>query len=46
MQSKNKYVKRSKFSETKFREIIRYFALDLVANKIATLTNISRKTNQ
>ena len=42
MTIKNKYVKNSKISEAKFREILRYFALDLEANKIAILTNISR----
>ena len=44
MTIKNKYVKNSKISEAKFREIIKYFALDLEANKIAILTKISRKT--
>ena len=44
MTIKNKYVKNSKISEAKFREILRYFALDLEANKIAILTNISRNT--
>ena len=46
MKTKNKYVDNSKISEAKFREIIKYFALDLEANKIAILTNISRNTNQ
>ena len=44
MTPKNKYVKNSKISEGKFREIIKYFALDLEANKISILTKISRKT--
>ena len=34
MTVKNKYVNNSKISEGKFREIIKYFALDLEANKI------------
>ena len=41
---KNKYCYRSRISEAKFREIIRYFALDLEAKKIAKLTKISRPT--
>lgn len=41
---KNKYVIRSKISEQKFREILRYFALDIEASKIAKLTGISRLT--
>jgi transposase len=40
----NKYKKRSKISEAKFREIIRLFALDIEASKIAKLTGISRVT--
>lgn len=44
MTSKNKYVNNSKISEAKFREIIKYFALDLEATKISILTKISRKT--
>jgi transposase len=41
---KNKYCYRSRISEKKFREIIRYFAIDLEAKKIAELTQISRPT--
>jgi len=41
---KNKYVKRSKISASKFREIIRYYALDLSATKIAILSKVSRNT--
>jgi transposase len=41
---KNKYCERSKISEAKFREIIRYFSLDIEAKKIAQLTKISRPT--
>jgi len=39
---KNKYINRSRISEAKFREIIRYFSLDIEANKIAELTHLSR----
>jgi transposase len=37
-------VKRSKISEAKFRELVRYFALDLDAHKIAVLTRLNRNT--
>lgn len=40
----NKYKKRSRISNAKFREIIKLFALDLEATKIATLTGISRRS--
>ena len=40
----NKYIFHSKISEKKFREIIRYFSLDIEATKIAALTGISRPT--
>ena len=39
---KNKYIHRTRISEAKFREIIRYFALDIEANKIAEITHVSR----
>ena len=39
---KNKYIFRSRISEAKFREIIRYFALDIEAIKIAEITHVSR----
>ena len=39
---KNKYIYRTRISEAKFREIIRYFALDIEANKIAEITHVSR----
>jgi len=39
---KNKYIIRSRISEAKFREIIRYFSLDIEASKIAALTGLSR----
>ena len=40
----NKYIKRSRISEAKFREFIRYFSLDLDAHKIAFLTGLNRNT--
>ena len=39
---KNKYIYRSRISEKKFREILKYFAQDIEAIKIANLTEISR----
>jgi hypothetical protein len=44
MSTTNRYVKRSKISEAKFRELVRYFALDLDAHKIAALTRLNRNT--
>ena len=41
MPYKNRYQKCSKISERKFREILRYFALDLTASDTARLTGIS-----
>ena len=41
---KNKYCNRSRISEKKFREIIKYFSLDLEADKISKLSGISRPT--
>jgi hypothetical protein len=41
---KNKYVYHSKISEAKFRELVKYFALDLTATQIAVLTRLNRKT--
>ena len=41
---KNKYSRRSRISEGKLRELIRYFALDLDATTIATLTKLNRNT--
>jgi transposase-like protein len=38
---KNRYFKNSKLSEAKFREILRYFALDLTATECAALSHIS-----
>jgi len=44
MQGKNRYFRRSHLSEAKFRIIIRYFAHDLQAWKIAELSGVSRPT--
>lgn len=41
---KNKYVNRSKISEAKFRELVRFFSLDLTALQIAELTGLNRNT--
>lgn len=41
---KNKYVKRSKISEAKFRKIILYFSLELDSQKIAAATSLNRNT--
>jgi transposase-like protein len=44
MSTTNRYVRRSKISEARFRELVRYFALDLDAHKIAALTRLNRNT--
>ena len=44
MQGKNKYFRRSHLSEAKFSVIIRSFAHDLPASKIAELSDVSRPT--
>ena len=41
---KNKYCNRSRISETKFREIIRYFCADLTAEKTSEFTRLNRNT--
>ena len=41
---KNKYYKRSRIRESKFREIIKYFVADLTAEQIATFTGLNRNT--
>ena len=43
MSMKNKYAFRSRISEHKFRELIRYFSIDLNAVQIAELTGLSRQ---
>ena len=39
---KNKYIVRSRISQKKFREILKYFAEDIEATKIANLIGTSR----
>ena len=41
---KNKYIKVSHISESKFREIVKLFSEDLNATQIANLTNLNRNT--
>jgi transposase-like protein len=41
MTQKNRYYSRSKISEAKFRQLIRYFAMDLTATDCAELTGLS-----
>src|SRR5215213_10280319 len=40
----NKYYRRSRISEWKFRLLVRYFTLDLSATEVARLTGLTRKT--
>ena len=40
----NKYVNRAKISEAKFRELVRFFSLDLTAIQIAEITGLNRNT--
>jgi transposase-like protein len=44
MKPKNRYSVRSKISEAKFRELVKLFALDLDAQRIAFLTGLNRNT--
>ena len=44
MIQKNKYFKRSKLSEAKFRQIVRYFAMDLTATDCAELCGVSLRS--
>lgn len=41
---KNQYCKRSKISESKFREILKYFTMDFSVSQTADLTEISRRS--
>ncbi len=41
---KNKYVNRAKISETKFRQVVRHFSLDLTATQTAELVHLNRNT--
>jgi transposase len=40
----NRYANRAKISESKFKEIVRYFAVDLNAIQISELTRLNRNT--
>ena len=44
MPKKNKYINRSRVSEAKFRDLVKYFSLDLDAQQISTLTHLNRNT--
>jgi predicted DNA-binding protein (UPF0251 family) len=44
MTVKNEYVNRSKISEKKFRELLRFFAFDLDASQIAHIMGLNRNT--
>src|SRR5438067_1634166 len=44
MKPRNKYRHRSRISEAKFRQFLKYFALDIEAKKIALLTGLNRNT--
>jgi hypothetical protein len=41
MKAKNRYYSCSRITEAKFRQIIRFFAMDFTASDTAKLTNIS-----
>ena len=41
---KNKYARRSRVSEAKFREVLRYFSADLTALQTAQLSGLNRNT--
>lgn len=44
MTGKNRYVKRAKISEAKFRQLVRYFVHDLDAQTITSLIHLNRNT--
>ncbi len=44
MEQLNRFYRRSKISERKTRQIIRYFALDLTASKTAEIVGLTRKS--
>jgi transposase-like protein len=44
MKQLNRYYRFAKISERKTRQIVKYFALDLTAQKTALLTNLTRKS--
>ncbi len=41
---KNRYANRSRISESKIRQLLKHFALDLDAQQIAVLCNLNRNT--
>lgn len=44
MTIRNKYIKRAKISEKKFRQLVRYFTLDIDAQTIAKIVSLNRNT--
>lgn len=44
MKPRNRYSRRSRISEAKFRQLLRYFAADIEATKIARFTGLNRNT--
>lgn len=44
MQQLNRYYRRSKISERKFRQVVRHFAMDFTAADVAKLTGLTRKS--
>ena len=44
MTRKNRYAKRARISSKQFRQLVRYFVLDLTASQIAHLTGLNRNT--
>jgi transposase len=44
VQQLNRYYRRSKISERKFRQVVRHFALDFTASDVAKLTGLTRKS--
>jgi transposase len=44
MPRKNKYINRSRVTEAKFRNLVKFFSLDLSAQQIAILTKLNRNT--
>jgi transposase-like protein len=43
-QAKNKYIKNARISERKFKEILKYFCVDLTAVQTSKITGINRNT--
>ena len=44
MTRRNRYAKRSRISSKQFRQVVRYFVVDLTASQIALLTGLNRNT--